>query len=432
MKRLTCATLLCVCGAAAACSPHDDASEEALSTSEQELTYTATGPLTKKVYIEPDEMARKANTDSYYSTVQVSQDGFNAAGTIKTKLGTLDQFRTFYGFRGTNENIAWYYNRGDLGIGREMHCISNVQSTSLFACYVKNFAAGDEDTEFRFGMSKDIAFANMDAHLAFATVAMVYSVFGTGNPAEKIFFAVYDAAGNLSNAAPLDRHGLNFSFKKTDGNGVVGTPGVNFNNHIPSNCLNCHGGSYDSTRKRVSGAQFLPFDLDQFDYQDYRADHTREAQKSTFTRLNTLVKSVAERQGGLAPQVKRLIDGWYANGEFDSNYVPPGWQTNDATRSVYTSVVKGACRNCHVTSSLSFETADGFPAQAVANDLCALVMPHAHQSVREFWQSSRPLQLETYFRGVDGTAAERLKSCSTGDVVTLDPHLFDAAVSTLL
>src|SRR3954468_22424557 len=89
MKRLTCATLLCVCGAATACAPDDDAREAAFSTSEQELTYTAAGPLTKKVYSEPDEDLRKANTDSYYATVQVSQDGAHAVGTIKSKLGTI-------------------------------------------------------------------------------------------------------------------------------------------------------------------------------------------------------------------------------------------------------------------------------------------------------------------------------------------------------
>ena len=39
---------------------------------------------------------------------------------------TLDQWKSLYGFNGVNDVRAVYYNAGDLGFGREMHCRKNV------------------------------------------------------------------------------------------------------------------------------------------------------------------------------------------------------------------------------------------------------------------------------------------------------------------
>jgi hypothetical protein len=49
-------------------------------------------------------------------------------------------------------------------------------------------------------------------------------------------------------------------------------------------------------------------------------------------------------------------------------------------------------------------------------------MPHTLQTVRQFWQSQRPLQLETYLRnaGLNGEA-NQLRACGPGNVATLDP-----------
>src|SRR6185503_5637266 len=59
---------------------------------------------------------------------------------------TLDDFLTAYGFGGSDEIDAQYYNAGDLGIGREMHCRATASAGGV-ACYVRNFGqfGGDAD-----------------------------------------------------------------------------------------------------------------------------------------------------------------------------------------------------------------------------------------------------------------------------------------------
>jgi hypothetical protein len=425
MKRIICTVL--IGWIATACSADVGGLEEddSIESVTQELTYAPVGPLTRKAYINSNEASRKANTDNYYDSTSVSANGVDDLGTISSALSTLDDFIAWYGFDST-ESTTYYYNRGDLGIGREMHCVDRFNVTGQIACYVKNFAAGDDQSEFRFGMSKDIAFKNMDAHAAFATVAMV---FRNSLPAgKKILFAVYDDAGDLANAAPLDRHGFNFARNLRDNTGALGTPGVNFNNHIPSNCLNCHGGTYNAgtstTNPTVTGTFFLPFDLDQFEYQN-KSGKTRTDQLLKFKQQNDIVRKVAASSGSSnSGQITTQIDGWYNSGSFNSAYIPTGWNANANDRNVYTSVVRGSCRGCHITSSIPFADAASFRAVAstIASDVCSLAMPHALQTTREFWQSTKPASLEAYFRANNLTAAaDSLHNCSAGNVVTLDP-----------
>jgi hypothetical protein len=55
---------------------------------------------------------------------------------------TLDAFRTKYGMGGADEVAAVYFNKGDLGLGRDMHCryyIFPFVDTGV-ACYVTNYA----------------------------------------------------------------------------------------------------------------------------------------------------------------------------------------------------------------------------------------------------------------------------------------------------
>lgn len=427
MKRIVYGAAICA-SFAVACST-DEPTEDA-GTQAEKLTYIKSlGPLVKKSlsFSEPNEANRQTNTGQYYDSIQVSANGTTNIGNITNKISTLTDFKTVYGFAATDVR-ADYYNRGDLGIGREMHCADRFAVTGQIACYVRNFAAGDEQTEFRFGMSADVAFGNMDANRAFATVAMV---FRKNAPSNKVFFVVYGADETLASAkaAPLDRHGLNFALGKTDNTGLVGTPGVNFNNHIPSNCANCHGGSYDFGTKVLTGGLFLPFDLDQFEYQS-SGSRTRAAQAAAFKTLNSSVRTVATQVGGAGTEVATQIDGWYLSGSFDSNYIPTGWKATAAQRAVYTSVIRPSCRGCHMTSAtLPFAGAGTFPTQTAASDLCGLSMPHALQNLREFWQSSKPAALATYFNGVDAAAATQLRGCSPGAVVTLDPPQVMAANS---
>lgn len=445
MKRIYYGLLLCFIGTSAGCADNDASEYDELGRSEDELKYFSEGPLTTKAgpLAGLDETARRADTAApvtgYYAKAVVSSDGQNNTGTISTSLKTLSDFQTFYGFGA--EQVTRYYNRGDLGIGREMHCREVSGLKKQWACYVRNFAAGDALTEFQFGMSKDVAFGNMALGNAFATVAMVFR-----SSDKSTIFMVYGPDGKLADNAPLDRHGLNAQVLKPDSAAVDGVPGTHYNNHIPSNCLNCHGGTYDRSTKKVTGGLFLPFDLDAFDFESSGPNSRNATQEAAFKFQNQqIVRLVAnEATGSTANPITRQIDGWYANGSFDSSWVPSEWDDDADDRNVYQAVVRPVCRGCHISqvgvNGLSFESPLNFLNEGptyLAGKLCSLRMPHAHQVTREFWQSRKPLDLETWFRSLStrrrfgvlstDTGADDLKFCAAKDVVTLDPQFVQAA-----
>jgi hypothetical protein len=474
------------------------------SESQQELTdgiieplngqLTTGGALTRRASVlgSLSEAQRRSDTTNYYNTVGVLANGAatcpwdsaqaaalncspgSTGHTITGKLNTLAKFRSFYGFSASTEKVTHYYNRGDLGIGREMHCVDKMTTTAAngqVACYVRNFAAGDDFKEFSFGLNASNAYRNMATGNEFATVAMVYR---DGVPApgkNKVIFIVYGAdpstggagtGATLSNFAALDRHGLHHAVNCFPSAGANcnpnPVPGTNFNNHIPTNCLNCHGGTYGGTSDRsVTNALFLPFDLDQFEFQDAPANRTRAGQELVFRTQNEMARKVAARTGTPGNSLRAQLDGWYGNtpsgdprlekfeGNFNSNFVPrdgstlsprQDWDQNDTTRAVYRSVVRPYCRGCHVSSittnlDLNFNRESTFRSLATlsASRLCGHIMPHALQTVREFWMSPAPNELDKYLRAVGQTgAADLLRTCNRENVVTLDPHL--AAVAS--
>jgi hypothetical protein len=158
-----------------------------------------------------DENVRRADTNAYYASARTALgptgQGF---GTI-ADLTTLQLFRDQFEFDGLlyDETVTYYYNCGDLGLGREMHCIPTVLGET--ACYVTNYPAGDDFGEFTFGLSSDIEFANMNATplRVLATVAMVYRADAISTRDKML--SAYDSNGNLADNAPLDRHGISFA-----------------------------------------------------------------------------------------------------------------------------------------------------------------------------------------------------------------------------
>lgn len=440
MKRIIYTAATCLLAVSCATAPSGDEATDDFSEPLNGILSTG-GNLTKKSYVDTNEANREADTTAYYNAVRTGSNG-TSGGTIASSLGTLSAFSSFYGFGSGPQ--AFYYNRGDLGIGREMHCVDQINTANQqIACYVKNFSAGDNDSEFRFGQSSNVAFANLNAGNAFATVAMVYRNLAPAK--DKVFFVVYGPTGVLTNVAALDRHGFNFAKGLPDNHGNFGTPGLNgnFNNHIPSNCVSCHGGqAYDHTTHSETGALFLPFDLDQFEYENV-SGRTRADQLVAFQHLNEIVRKVAALSGSPgASSLKAQLDGWYSNtpgsnaktevfeNPFNPAFVPAGWST---ASSVYSSVVRGSCRNCHmVQGTFPFDTSAQFlsVANASAVDLCAYRMPHALQSVRLFWQSTEPDALKAFYNanGQSG-AASSLGNCGPGDVATLDPqHIMASSV----
>jgi mono/diheme cytochrome c family protein len=414
--------------------------EGVAATAQQELNVAKVSNLTKEqggLSAESDEGARQTDTLNYYNTF--------------APPATLAGFIATYGFTAPGADVAeaTYYNRGGLGIGREMHCVDTYTANGTIACYVRNFAAGDDGSEFTFGLSADTAFTNANSGNAFATVAMVFRnpTFAPVAAADRVRFVVYNGAGSaVLYAAALDRVGIVYANAFNNGTSLteLGTPGVNFNNHIPSNCASCHGGIYNSSNKSISGSLFLPFDLDQFEYENVPGKR-RADQEPAFKRLNQMVRKMALRSGfDLGNSIVKQLDGWYNNdltnsnvasrpetfsNNFNSAFIPAGWNANTATRTAYTSVVRPACRNCHVANrilQLHFDDEASFAGliPLIATDVRDFIMPHSLQSVRTFWQSPQPTALEKYFIAAGYSAeATIVHNAGPADVATLDPHL---------
>jgi hypothetical protein len=339
----------------------------------------------------------KAETDRYYKTVDTG------LGPIHDAIPNLARFiEVYFNDCGGEEVSATYFNSGDLGLGREMHCNRNCYNE--LACYVTNFGAVDDRgrPEIKFG-DKNAAFAAVKQHKPFATVAMVQRGWiHKDNPNRVLFVAYLHSAEDPGNneAAGLAPEAI--------------LDNTQHNTFIPGNCLACHGISseYDTSIHSVTGpAVFLPFDLQAFEF--FSSDPTdplsRARQEASFKALNRLVYTsdlVAETNDEgqpVRPWAKHLIERWYNNwtsATFINDQIPtqggPGesWDTNDNTRQMYKKVVAVGCRTCHMSATTplySMDTWVRFKAlgNTVYDDVCvAHIMPHAEQTSNVFWRSS--------------------------------------------
>jgi hypothetical protein len=275
---------------------------------------------------------------------------------------TLDDFIGRYGFA-TDDTTATYYNVGDLGIGRDMHC-RVLAAPAGVACYSRNFGT--------FGGTVEDGLARaVDGLAPLATVAMVYR-----QPIEApnaVQFVVYDSAGVLATSAALDTRGDNTS--------------------VPQNCLNCHGGRgrYDATTHSIRGARFLPLDPAAFAFST-SPGFSFSAQEDRFRRLNRVVAGAEP-----APATRELIEGMFpANGApYDPAFVPPAWSAA-ADRRVYREVVAPFCRSCHVSfaggATDAFASAAAFRSRSaeIIAHVCTTgphTMPVAEQTARQFFDS---------------------------------------------
>jgi hypothetical protein len=369
-------------------------------------------------YLNRKQLGSAQETDWYYQAVGTRPDGsgFNDGTVVRWTLPTLGDFKARY-FQSaaacggsTPERTARYFNKGDLGLGREMHCVRNA-CTSETACYVKNY--GDRNGGALFD-NRDEAKAGLDANKPFATVAMVErGQMAVGAP-NKVFFVVYNHAQQngtnqdtapLAFEAPLDNKG--------------------FNKSIPQNCLVCHGTTsrYNDGvwPREVRGAFFLPFDLQAFEYfsSDSNNSRSRAKQEGTFRALNEIVYFTDLWFNGDA---NTLIDGWYGgsgwtSSTFVNNHVPDAWRNPGDTaddnnrKQLYKHTIAKSCRTCHI-SEAGFDSSgnpDPFTTGAktwgsydsvvgsaflIWLDVCRWhEMPNAEQALKVFWSSSARSQL---------------------------------------
>jgi hypothetical protein len=307
---------------------------------------------------------------------------------------TLNAFKNKYGFPG-DEVTATYYNDGDLGLGREMHC--KKFTTTLFltgiACYVTNYSgtfnADDGKGVADFGVDPNIVLSHaVTRQHAFATVAMTYEPLAATNAVK---FVVYNANGVRANTAQLDSTSNNTS--------------------IPNNCLSCHGinSTYDKDTLTVSAdARFLPFDPYSFKFAS-TSGFSFADQIGEIRRLNQLITLTNP-----TPAIDEFITGLYApksvndpTAVSNDDYVPADWAQATPSLSgtaAYRGLVKVACRTCHMSATdptLDFADYADFLAKlpSIKADVCgpSHVMPHAERVMQNFWNSGARAYLVTAF-----------------------------------
>ena len=383
---------------------------------DQIITVVSTVTTPAEEYVDVPYLARGGDHSLVIPTAPTELDdaSFNYYESIGAPF-TLTDFKETYGFP-TGEVHAIYYNQGDLGIARDMHCRKfPIQGVQGVACYVGNYGRRLREpfgTEVRFGdLDPQVALEQaIAAHelgdvtpedgLLFpaATVAMVYNptIPATDN---RIQFMVYDSGGNLDVFAPLDNHGVSAAaFKDAD---------TLSNINVPDNCLACHGISSDYDRKltghaTITDTAFLPFDPEAFLYSDTSATYSEQSTIDAIEELNKLVWDTSPPAG-----VVELLKGMYgglpqgpksAGAEFTPDYVPAAWSSGgEAGTQVYNEVVKPYCRSCHVSATLPYFDFDSWTEfQGFQEGIRATVcdpngpiapMPHAEQTQTRFWKS---------------------------------------------
>ena len=394
---------------------------------------------TDPLYPEPDFLGKKhqnglqIDTQLYYKSVSVDsvRNGYTSKdATIWKALPKLKDFKRRY-FTSiascrSDKNImvdvapGIYFNKGDLALGREMHCAYN-DCTKETACYVKNFSCHNDNIDgvhafgcFNTEQAKTYAKASIDANRPFATVAMVSRGALPDNAPNKVFFAVYDHDAvyrKISNPLVAQEESPLGLVARLDDKAS--------NLFIPGNCLACHGAQaqYLSNTRQVYGAQFLPFDLQhgiEFFSDDPRNGLSRAAQESIFKQLN---RAVATTDIYKQQDARVLLNGFYGASfetgsddwpqpTFQNDFMPDAWDVNNDTRQLYRTVVAPYCRTCHIGHpSLHFGTWDNFvllqfrTRAAVCKQRNENIMPNAEATMNRFWRSAARAQFVSRMNG---------------------------------
>jgi hypothetical protein len=300
---------------------------------------------------------------------------------------TLPKWKTQNGFsidgtRTSGEATAIYFNNGDLKFGRDMHCrVTNV-TTKATACYVSNFGiVGTDDAPAALteALAYEASHQDQNMHPPAATVAMEYDPTVT-DPLARIQFWAYTGDGNYLALPVLDTQN---------------------NKPMPHICTACHQGNYfGGAGNKVTGAVFLPFDLDTFldiNGTKLSMSNLTPAVQQQFNLLNKMVYDTNPPSA-----VQQLIQFWY--GDITNPTAPFAFNQGAAQlpgapfagrEELYDKVVKVTCRSCHIAMA-DYENWTSFgqmlqSAGSIQRHICYPIqqspqMPRAQIPWINFWQ----------------------------------------------
>jgi len=383
-----------------------------------------------------------------------------------TDRDTFAKFKSKHGFGVNPETVAQYANSGDLGFGRDMHCLKDAVTGNI-ACYVTNYGTGysnvppgggtsDQDDADAAGLRSTVGNSS-----EVATVAMEYAPI-EGDPAgdKVVKFFVYKKG--------LANYGRSIS-ANLDGRGE---------RPVPQLCMICHGGllpqqsagvpTFGSAADVKLSSRFLPFDhrLYTFPNDPALSQANQEAPiKSLNKDIVDLVPTGAPSTDPIREVVKALYDDGTAAGAAAQILDSPvtGWKTGQPAPNnlpgqtdFYNKVVANACRGCHTAQpypQLQFNTADKFvnlagvnqPPAGLNNKLmlgtaqlrvCGdYVMAHAPRTHDIFWGSytqiqaaiaaiSMPTEFQSFGDGVGGDTWKSGLCTSFISALTSSPSKF--------
>jgi hypothetical protein len=341
--------------------------------------------------------------------VQASRNYYASADPLSQRT-TFADFKSKNGFSANpntpaaGEIVARYANSGDLGFGRDMHCLK--QTNGDVACYVTNYGTGYNNSFPGDGTpdTDDAQAAATRSTVAgsteVATVAMEYTAIENDGADRAVKFFVYKLA--------LPGYARSIS-ANLDGRGE---------RPVPQLCMICHGGAipnqsgnplvpvFGSAADVKFNSRFLPFDYRFFTFDPAAS---KVSQDPSFKALNEQIVNAAPPAGVTDP-IHEVVSGLYNNGAATAqvpNFVVPGWATGVSPNApgqanFYTGVIANPCRTCHVAQAfpeLQFNTSDKFinvNNPGFANNKLMLgtaqfrvcgdyTMPHALRTHDIFW-----------------------------------------------
>jgi mono/diheme cytochrome c family protein len=383
----------------------------------------------------------------------------------------FDDFKTHNGFNTSpnvpvpNEVVAQFANTGDLGFGRDMHCLKKANGD--IACYVTNYGTGYSNIAPGGGTSDQDDANNAgqrNATAEIATVAMEYSPIENDPVGDKVVkFYVYKKG--------LPNYGRSIS-ANLDGRGE---------RPVPQLCMICHGGQIPSqvggipafsTAAQVKlGARFLPFDYRMYTFPTTPA-LPASSQDAAFKSLNETIVDFAPPGMPATDPIREVVRALYNDATHTNSPTQlldspvPGWQNGQSLNlngqtNFYNKVLANACRTCHIAqpfSQLQFNTSDKFVnvANAVtANNRLMLgtaqlrvcgdyVMAHALRTHEIFWGTytdiqasiagiSMPLEFQTFGDGVGGSTwrANLCTSFISGTVPTPPSQFYQQTIQPI-
>lgn len=362
----------------------------------------------------------------FYDTVQTPfpspvpvdyPDPFTGANTTvrMTAPMTLDAWKGTFGFspREVNESlqsyrdrvgIAIYYNRNELGLGRELGCSRFVDGTNAsgeailgIACFVTNYGAG-----FRLGQAS--LQAAIDGTEIRNTVCITYRP--TMDLGYQVQFYVYGPTGARQQWARLD------------------TLGPRPHPHV---CMTCHGGAYDDARHLAKNSHFLPLDPSLVVFAEGDATRTGLTRAAQEERIR-VVNAMATDTPLTSPQ-QALLNSLYPNNVRSvgsvatGDGVPDAWKRRAADSDFYRGVVTPYCGTCHLAGQRGLGDSDlrafsifaspaAFDATALETHVCnSFSMPNAQPTSLGFWDAddASPVTVagRTYPAAADALMARR-------------------------